>query len=159
MKERKSWGKTAGLVLHFLIAGLLVLTGMQKLLGSVPPAALVKYGLGEQTQLIGAGALFTALLLVVPRTSPLGILLISAFWGGAICIHMAHGEPYHLQAVLLVLSWVGAYLRNPTTFSSLSAPPGKDAGAGRSVRADCAVTGRGVERRQGRWHFEHGTGI
>jgi hypothetical protein len=120
MKERKSWGKIAGLVLHILIGGLLIFTGSQKVLGSVPPEALVRYGLGEQARLIGAGAILAALLLLIPRTSSLGILLASSFWGGAICIHMAHGEPYFFQAVMLVLSWVGAYLRNPATLSSFS---------------------------------------
>jgi hypothetical protein len=80
----------------------------------------VKYGLGEQTRLIGAGALLTALFLVIPRTSSFGILVASAFWGGAICIHMANGEPFLFQAAMLVLSWGGAYLRNPMTLSSLS---------------------------------------
>jgi hypothetical protein len=115
MTNRKHWGKSAGLVLHALIGGLLIFTGSQKVLGSVPPEALLSYGLGEQARLIGAGAILTAVLMVIPRTSSLGILLVSAFWGGAICIHMAHGETYVLQAVLLVLSWVGAYLRNPAT--------------------------------------------
>ena len=124
MKEHKNWGKIAGLVLHVLIGGLLIFTGSQKVLGSVPPEALVKYGLGEQTRLIGAGAILTALLLLVPRTASLGILLTSSFWGGAICIHMAHGEPYLFQAVVLVLSWAGAYLRNPATLSSFSGPLG-----------------------------------
>jgi hypothetical protein len=124
MKERKNWGRSAGLVQHLLIGGLLIFTGSQKVLGSVPPEALVKYGLGEQARLIGAGAILTALLLLIPRTASLGIWLASAFWGGAICIHMAHGEPYILQAVLLVLSWAGAYLRNPATLSSFSGPPG-----------------------------------
>jgi hypothetical protein len=124
MKARQTRGKLAGLVLHVLIGGLLILTGSQKVLGSAPPEALVKYGLGEQTRLIGAGALLSALLLLIPRTSSLGILLTSAFWGGAICIHMAHGEPYHFQALMLLLSWAGAYLRRPATLSSFSAPPG-----------------------------------
>ena len=120
MKERKNWGKIAGLSLHLLIGGLLIFTGSQKILGSVPPEALVRYGLGEQARLIGAGALLTALLLLIPRTSSLGILLVSAFWGGAICIHMAHGEPYLFQAVALVLSWAGAYLRNPAARGNFS---------------------------------------
>ena len=122
MKEGKNWGKIAGLVLHILIGGLLIVTGSQKILGSVPPEPLVRYGLGEQMRLIGAGAILTALLLLIPRTASLGILLVSSFWGGAICIHMAHGEPYLFQAVLLVLSWAGAYLREPATLSS---PPGR----------------------------------
>jgi hypothetical protein len=124
MKAGKNWGKIAGLVLHVLIGGLMMFTGSQKVLGPVPPEALVKFGLGEQARLIGAGALLTALLLLVPRTSSLGILLASSFWGGAISIHMAHGEPYLLQAVLLVLSWAGAYLRNPAKLGSFSGPPG-----------------------------------
>jgi hypothetical protein len=124
MKERENWGKLAGLILHLLIGGLLILTGSQKILGLVPPEALGRFGLGEQVRWIGAGALLSALLLLIPRTSSLGLLLTSAFWGGAICIHMAHGEPYLFQVVLLVLTWVGAYLRNPATLSSFSSPPG-----------------------------------
>jgi hypothetical protein len=123
VKERKNWGKVAGLVLHGLIGGLLLFTGSQKVLGPTPPAALVKYGLAEQARLIGTGAILTALLLLLPRTSSLGTLLASSFWGGAICIHMAHREPYLLQAVLLALSWAGACLRNPATLSSFSGAP------------------------------------
>jgi hypothetical protein len=37
---------------------------------------------------------------------------------------MAHGEPYLFQAVMLVLSWAGAYLRNPATLGSFSRPLG-----------------------------------
>ena len=123
MKQRSNWMKIAGLVLHVLIGGLMIFTGAQKILGLVPTEALGKYGLGEQMRLIGAGAFLSALLLVMPRTSSFGTLLTSAFWGGAICIHMAHHEPYIFQAVMLVLLWVGAYLRNPATLSSFSRRP------------------------------------
>jgi hypothetical protein len=123
MKKRKNWAMIAGLAMHVLIGGLLIVTGSQKVFASVPPEALVTYGLGEQIRLIGAGAILTALLLLMPRTSSLGVLLTSAFWGGAICIHMAHGEPYIIQAVLLVLTWVGAYLRNPAMVGSFSGLP------------------------------------
>jgi hypothetical protein len=119
----------------------------------------VKYGLGEQARLIGAGALLTALLLLVPRTAPLGVLLASAFWGGAICIHLAHGEPYVVQAVQLVLTWAGAYLRNPATPGGFSHPPGKDAGGGGSVGAGHVLTGPAVEHRSGLRYLEHGAGI
>jgi hypothetical protein len=122
MNGRNSWGKIAGLVLHGLIGGLLIFTGAQKVLGAVPPEALVRYGLADQARLIGAGAILTAVLLLIPRTQSLGILLASAFWGGAICIHMAYGEPYLFQAVVLLLSWAGAYLRNPAVPGALSRP-------------------------------------
>jgi len=93
MRERKNWGRIAGLVLHILVGGLMIFTGSEKVLGLVPPQALATYGLGEQMRLIGAGAIVTAFLLLIPRTSSLGILLTSSFWGGAICIHMAYCEP------------------------------------------------------------------
>ena len=124
MKGRRNWGQVAGLVLHVLVGGLLIVTGAQKVLGSVPPEVLVRYGLGEQARLIGAGAIVTALLLLIPATSSLGILLASSFWGGAICIRMAHGEPYLFQSMMLVPSWAGANLRNPATLGSFSRPPG-----------------------------------
>jgi hypothetical protein len=123
MKEPKNWGKIAGLVAHILVSGLLILTGSQKVLGFTPPEALAKYGLGDQVRLIGAGALVAAFLLLNPRTSLLGILLTSAFWGGAICIHMGHSESYTLPAVMLVFSWAGAYLRNGAAISSYSGMP------------------------------------
>jgi hypothetical protein len=71
---------------------------------------LVKYGLAEQTRLIGAGAVLTALLLPTPRTLSFGVLMASSFWGGAICIHKAHQEPYVFQSLMLVLTCVDARL-------------------------------------------------
>jgi hypothetical protein len=70
---------------------------------------------------IGAGEVATAILLLIPRTSSLGVLLASSFWGGAICLHMSRGEPFVLQSALLLLTWVGAFLRVPGMFSSFSA--------------------------------------
>jgi hypothetical protein len=122
MKERKNWGKIVGLVLHISIGCLMIFTGSQKVLGLVPTEALAKYGLGEQMRIIGVGAILSAFLLLIPRTSALGLLLTSAFWGGAICIHMAHGEPYLFQAVMLALSWTGSHLRNRATLSGYSGP-------------------------------------
>jgi hypothetical protein len=157
MKESKNWVKIAGGFLHIVIGGLMIFTGAQKILGLVPPEALAKYGLGEEVRLIGVGAVLSALFLLIPRTSSLGILLTSAFWGGTICIHMAHGEPYVFQSVALVLSWVGAYLRHPTTLGSFSGPHG-NSGGGR-VGSGRAATGPGVERWPGLLHYEHGAGI
>ena len=45
---------------------------------------------------------------------------LSTFWGAAICLRMTHGEPYLLQSVLLVLSWIGIYLRNPAVLGGFS---------------------------------------
>jgi hypothetical protein len=123
MKMTWNWRTIAGLVLHVLIGGMMIFAGSTKLLGFFPPEQLAKTGLGDQIKLIGAGELASAILLLVPRTASLGVLLTSGFWGGAICLHMSHGEPYALQSALLFLTWVGAYLRVPGMLSSFTASP------------------------------------
>jgi hypothetical protein len=121
MKTTRNRKTIAGLVLHVLIAGIMILAGSAKLLGLFPPEEVAKLGLSVPIQVIGAGELLTAILLLIPRTSSLGILLASSFWGGAICLHMSKTEPFVLQSALLLLTWVGAYLRVPETFASFSA--------------------------------------
>jgi hypothetical protein len=116
MRKPRNWTEFAGLVIHLLIGGLMVFAGTAKLVGFFPPEALEKLGLGDQIQLIGGGELVTGVLLLIPGTASLGLLLTSAFWGGAICIHMGHGEPYLVPSVLLLLAWLGAYLRLPEMF-------------------------------------------
>jgi hypothetical protein len=96
------------LVLHIIIGGLMIL---------VPPEVLSNYGLDQQIRLIGAGAILAGVLLLIPRTSSLGIFLTSSFWRGPISIHIAHDEPYIFQVVVLFPSWLGAYLRNPAMVS------------------------------------------
>jgi hypothetical protein len=119
MKEPKKWAKTTGLVLHILIAVPMLFGGSMKVLGLVPAEQLAELGpIGQRIWLIGTGEVITAILLVIPRTSSLGILLASGFWGGTICFHMSRGENYLMQSALLLLVWVGAYLRIPATFSS-----------------------------------------
>ena len=60
-------------------------------------------------------------MLIVPWTASLGVLLASAFWGGAICTHMGLHASYMFQSVLLALIWVGAYLQLPEMFGQLLA--------------------------------------
>ena len=96
----------------------MLLAGSAKVLGLFPPDMVAKMTLSLPIQVIGAGELVCAILLLVPRTASLGVLLTSAFWGGAICLHMSKGEAYVLQSVFLLLSWAGAYLRVPGTFAS-----------------------------------------
>jgi hypothetical protein len=121
MKTTWNWKTITGLVLHVLIGGMMILAGSAKLAGLFPPEEVAKLGLSVPIQVIGAGEVATAILLLVPRTSSLGVLLASSFWGGAICLHMSRGEPFVLQSALLLLTWVGASLRVPGVFSSFSA--------------------------------------
>jgi len=120
MKANRNWKTIAGWVLHGLIGGIMILAGSAKVSGLFPPDEVAKMGLSLPIAVIGAGELASAVLLLIPRTSSLGLLLSSAFWGGAICLHMSKGEPFVLQSVLLLLTWLGAYLRVPGTFASFA---------------------------------------
>lgn len=124
MKTTWNWRTIVGLVLHVGIAGLMIFAAAMKLFGPPPPQDVIDKmgGLAGQMRLIAAGELACAVLLLIPRTSSLGVLLTSSFWGGAICAHMFQGDSYVLQSVLLFVTWVGAYLRVPGTLGSFTPP-------------------------------------
>lgn len=114
-KSRKV-ARIVGLVLHVLIGAMMIMAGGFKLLGMFPKEAveeMAKMGVADKLKLIGAGELIAALLLIIPKTTKLGTLATSGFWGGVICIHMTHNDFYIPWAVALALTWVGAYLRHP----------------------------------------------
>jgi len=119
MKTR-NWKTVGGWVLHGLVAGVMILAGSAKVFGLFPPEEVAKLGLGLPIQVIGVGELASAILLLIPRTSSLGLLLVSGFWGGAICLHMSKAEPFVMQSVFLLVTWAGGYLRVPGAFGSFS---------------------------------------
>jgi hypothetical protein len=120
MKTNRNWKKISGWVLHGLVAGIMILAGSAKVLGLFPPEQVAKLGLSLPIQVIGVGELTSAILLLFPRTSSLGLLLTSGFWGGAICLHISKAEPFVLPAAFLLITWVGGYLRVPGAFASFT---------------------------------------
>ena len=123
MTQSSKWTRLAGTILHGSICLLMIVAGGVKLLGAAPADHVARMGLTEEIRMIGGGEVATALLLLIPRTSALGVLLASSFWGGAICLHMVHNESYAAAAVLLVLTWIGSLLRNGLTFAPLHLSP------------------------------------
>jgi DoxX-like family len=127
MKPNRNWQKISGWVLHGLVAGIMILAGSAKVFGFFPQEEVAKLGLSLPIQVIGVGELASAILLLIPRTSSLGLLLTSGFWGGAICLHMLKVEPFVIQSAFLLFTWVGGYLRVPGAFGSFTV-------RGRSIR-------------------------
>src|SRR5215469_11728503 len=99
MNANRNWKTISGWVLHGLVGGVMLLAGSAKVAGLFPPEEVEKLGLGVPIQVIGAGELVSAILLLVPRTASLGVLLTSGFWGGAICVHIFKGELFIVQSV------------------------------------------------------------
>jgi len=110
----------AGWVILVLIGGMLIMAGVTSLFFMTEENLkhMAERNLAEERYLIAVGTLISAVLLLIPRTSSLGVLLVSGFFGGTICFHMAYNEPYIMQSCLLALTWLGAWLRNPATFHS-----------------------------------------
>jgi hypothetical protein len=118
MRTTQSRKQLVGFVLHLLIGGMMIVVGFPKLFGMAPPEHVAEMGLTESIRIVGAGEIVTGALLLIPRTLSLGILLASSFWGGAICVHMTHGQSYVLQSMILLATWIGAYLRYPAVLGS-----------------------------------------
>lgn len=120
MKQNPKWARITGLVIHVLIGGVMIFAGGSKVVA--PPAELVenlqKMNLVGEIKLIGVGELVAGLLLIIPITMSLGTLVTSGFWGGVICVHMSQHDDYITWSAVLLLTWVGAYLRNPATLAS-----------------------------------------
>jgi hypothetical protein len=115
----------AGTVSAWIIVGLLtalfLTSALMKLAGGAEIVeTFERFGLEEMRVVIGVGELISALLYLLPLTSSLGVLLLSAHMGGGIVTHMSNGEGYVFQSIVLVLVWVGQYLRFPELLSSFS---------------------------------------
>ena len=121
MNASPKWMKIAGLVCHVLVGGLMLVACGLKATGKMPmPPEVVeqmtKVGVYDKLQMIGIGGVISAILLLIPRTSFLGSLAVSSYWGGAILLHMIQNESYVLQSALVLLTWAGAGLRHPAAF-------------------------------------------
>ena len=112
--------KITGWVMAGLLTALLVMSASQKLIGNPEMVEnFGKWGLGSMITIIALGELVSVLLFLIPRTDVLGVLLLSAYFGGAILVHMANDEPYAFQSIVLLFIWVTAWVRIPEMFNKL----------------------------------------
>ena len=134
MASQSKARRIAAWILTSLITLLFVFSAVMKFLR--PPevmAAVEKWNLKDELILIGVGELVSALLFFIPRTHSLGVLLLSAYMGGAIVTHMQNDEPYIVQAIFLLFIWVAAYLRHPQLLHSFRAKNNPVRGADDSI--------------------------
>jgi hypothetical protein len=62
---------------------------------------------------LGIIELASVVLYAIPQTAVLGAILLTGYLGGAISVHVHHGEAFIMPAVMGVLVWLGLYLRDP----------------------------------------------
>jgi hypothetical protein len=72
---------------------------------------------GGKLMLIAVLEILSALLFAYPRTRSLGLLMVSAYLGGAIATHVGHDQLPLQPSVVLALFWLAAWLRHSQTLS------------------------------------------
>jgi hypothetical protein len=100
-----------------LLPAAMVLMGVTFMLtgGEEMSKEWVKGGFPADTQIpIGIAALVSTVLFLIPQTATLGAILLTGYFGGAICHHVRNGEKFELLPALVcgVLVWLGLLLRD-----------------------------------------------
>lgn len=107
--------RNTGMILIILGAVMLLGSACAKL-AHVPQVVseMASLGLaGNRLTFVAALEVLSALLFLIPATRSFGLLMVSAFLGGAIATHLQHGQSIVGPSVVLVLMWLGASLRHP----------------------------------------------
>jgi hypothetical protein len=109
--------RIAGNILIFLPGLVVAMSSIVKFAGvpGVVHNMAVNGFSGGKLTLVAGLEILSAALFLIPRTRSFGVLMLSSFFGGAICTHVQMGE--YAQgigpAVLLTLAWIGTWLRHP----------------------------------------------
>ncbi len=75
---------------------------------------------GNRLMFIAVLEIASAVLFLIPLTRSGGLLLVSSFMGGAIATHLQHGESIVQPSFVLLLIWLGTWLRHPVILRSLN---------------------------------------
>ena len=103
--------KIAAWAIAGLLTALFLFSAYGKLFAN--PEQMGQIHLGDWRIIIAIGEIASALLFLFPKTFIYGTLLLSAYMGGAIIIHMTGGMSIVFPSVVLVLIWIVGFLRNP----------------------------------------------
>jgi DoxX-like family len=106
-------GVWAGRILSGLVVLFLLFDAVAKLMRIAPVLAAFTQ-LGFSTSLavpIGAVLLLCTIVYVIPLTSILGAILLTAYLGGATVTLVRAGQPFYFPIIFGVIVWGGLYLR------------------------------------------------
>jgi hypothetical protein len=120
--EPRSKRRTIGHVLAGFVTFAMIASAAGKLAGAQPVLeSLAKSHLENYVRPIGVLELTIALLFAIPRTSSLGVMLVTGYFGGAVVAHLAAADPGGVVPALVLgaLAWGANSLRNPQMFESM----------------------------------------
>jgi hypothetical protein len=61
---------------------------------------------------LGILGLFCTIIYAIPKTSVLGAILMTGYYGGATATHVRAGQAFWFPVVFGILVWLGLYLRD-----------------------------------------------
>ncbi len=105
-----------GYVLSAIPVLMLVMSAVMKF--AKPPAVLegfAKMGFSPSAcNTLGVLEILCTVVYLIPQTSILGAILVTGYFGGAVCAGYRIGDPNSYGPVVLgVLAWGGLYMRDP----------------------------------------------
>jgi hypothetical protein len=108
--------KDVKIIPTLIVSALLIFSGMAKLTGLHPMIPhFVEMGLGSYLKLLGSLEILFTLLFIIGRTQLIGLLLLTGYLGGAMAAELPYGM-VAAPAIPLILVWVAAGIRQPSTF-------------------------------------------
>ncbi len=111
-EKRRTWfgyALSAAAILVLLRSALLKLSADPQVVQQVvehwgyPASSLAGIGLLELT---------CVLVYALPRTTTLGAVLLTGYFGGAVATHVRIGEPFWIPLAVAAAAWAGLYLRD-----------------------------------------------
>jgi DoxX-like family len=114
--------KILGWVLASLLALLAIGSGFGKLTATPASEMGVMFtamGFYDLRMLIGGIEILCAVLLLIPRTSTIGVWMSGGYWGGAIATDLTHGHSPVAPIIILAILGLVALVRNPEMFTRL----------------------------------------
>lgn len=108
VKKIVEWTLSGVLILILLSSGILKLSGL-------PQAGEMAASVGGAKNLLFLGVLeiIIVFLFVIPRTKVIGLLLMIAYFGGAMATHLITGEPILVPTLIQALVWLTAFFAIP----------------------------------------------
>ncbi|QEC75896.1 DoxX family protein [Mucilaginibacter ginsenosidivorax] len=104
-----------GWILTGLVVFMLAASAIDKIRGSQHALQMTaSFGISPDIyQLLGVIEFLSVILFAVPRTGLLGLLLLSAYLGGAIATHLQHHQNIGFPMAIEAIVWITAVIRFP----------------------------------------------
>lgn len=109
------WQRILGIVFTVIVTGMLLFSASAKLT-AMPEIieAFKQFGFPEGSLFkIGIVEALCAVLFALPWTMLLGAILIAAYLGGAVVVHVIKGDAFTIPVVLGAVAWAAVWLREP----------------------------------------------